>query len=119
MSQFERKWTDEQRAAVVSAVLDHGMTGKQAAEAAATGDLFGLEPFKMPRGTVLDLSGRERKRRRAATVAALEPDERIRHDLNDALDLIHSGIEDCKRLRRAGKRVNPNDLRNHVRALND
>jgi hypothetical protein len=63
MSHWATKYTDAQRAGVVDAVLERGMSSPAATRAAAAGELPGLEPFTMPVPTARDLVRKERERR--------------------------------------------------------
>lgn len=68
----QRLFTEEQRAAVVRAVIEHGMTTRQAADAAAEGRL-GPPPFELSRETVAAYARVERERRREAGTAPPAP----------------------------------------------
>jgi hypothetical protein len=59
MGRYSPQYTDAQRAAVVRAVVEQGMTAAQAVEAAAAGAL-GIEPFKMPAATARGLASEHR-----------------------------------------------------------
>jgi hypothetical protein len=59
MGRCSPQYTDAQRAAVVRAVVEQGMTATQAVEAAAAGAL-GVEPFEMPAATARGLVSEHR-----------------------------------------------------------
>lgn len=58
-----RSYSDEQAAAIAAAVLDRGMSQKAARDAAAKGELDGLEPFRLSLATTQRVVSRERDRR--------------------------------------------------------
>lgn len=77
MSIPARKYDDEQRAAVASAVRTPGITGKRVVELAAAGELttpegVPLEPFGIPENTVRSI-GRKSRIRDARITPAVEP----------------------------------------------
>jgi hypothetical protein len=78
---FARKYTDEQRDAVIAARLDRGIKLRRVVELAESGDLAaGLEPFTMPISTIASLARDEHRRRTGKTpskVAELEPRDAI------------------------------------------
>jgi hypothetical protein len=59
MGRYSPQYTDAQRAAVVRAVVEGGLTATQAVEAAAAGAL-GIEPFEMPAATARGLVSEHR-----------------------------------------------------------
>lgn len=59
MGRGSERYSEQQREAIVRAVLGRGMTDKGAAAAAASGELLdGLEPFRVPASTVRYLVGK-------------------------------------------------------------
>jgi hypothetical protein len=58
-----RSYSDEQAAAIAAAVLDRGMSQKAARDAAAQGELDGLEPFRLSLATTRRVVSRERTKR--------------------------------------------------------
>src|SRR5581483_11077056 len=64
-SRFEPRYTPAQREAVVAAILDDGLTAKDAVARAASPDgLYGLEPFTMPASTAANLAWRTERSQR-------------------------------------------------------
>lgn len=72
---FSRRYSDEQRAALLAGVVEHQLTGSEVARRAQAGTLrAGLEPFDVPASTVRHLAHRERVRTsRARAVATGAP----------------------------------------------
>lgn len=62
MGRFDPKYTDEQREAIASAMIDRGMSAPEAVKAASEG-LDGLEPFTVPESTARDIAGAARQQR--------------------------------------------------------
>jgi hypothetical protein len=60
------RFSDEQKAAIVRAVVDGGVTQLHAIELAKQGQLEGVGPFSMSRGHLSTLVQRERKGRLVA-----------------------------------------------------
>jgi hypothetical protein len=61
---FTAKYSDTQRTAIVTAIVEEGMTAPAAVEAAALGDLTpDLGPFEMPVGTARHIAAAARRRR--------------------------------------------------------
>jgi hypothetical protein len=58
-----RSYSDAQAAAIAAAVLDRGMSQKAARDAAANGELDGLEPFTLSLATTQRVVSRERNKR--------------------------------------------------------
>lgn len=88
MGRFAAKYTDEQRAAIVTACVDDGMSAPKAVRAAAAGSLSGLPPFEMPVGSARFYAGQERRKRtgRNAELAKQgDPLDQIDHGLKRAL----------------------------------
>src|SRR3954449_2076805 len=82
---FVRKWTDDQREAMVSARLDRGMTFRRVVELANAGALTApdgtrLEPFDPPVSTIAGLvraAKRKRMGKDVSQLAQLEPRDAI------------------------------------------
>lgn len=123
MGAFQRKWSDEQRDAMVSARLDRGMTYRRVMELATAGALTApdgskLAPFKPPLSTVASLARDEKKRRmgrQTTQLAQLEPRdaiEALRRRLLSAADTVLQVEEkkapekrDLDRMREVGRCV--------------
>lgn len=58
MGRGAERYSDDQREAIVRAVLEQGMTDKATVAAAERGELDGLEPFDVPASTVRYLVGK-------------------------------------------------------------
>ena len=91
MGRFDRKYSDEQRQAIIDAQLEDGLSARKAVELAETGHL-GLPAFYMPPSTASGLA--VRARRRHARTAITED-----HDLADRVD------QACARLIEVGLRI--------------
>jgi hypothetical protein len=82
---FASKWSDAVKGAVIAAVLDHGMTVKQATDAAHAGELpgigRGLEPEAIAESYVRDLVQAERRRRKQTAKARQAPGEIVANGL--------------------------------------
>lgn len=76
---FARRWSDELLTAVVAAQLDHGMSARQASEAAHAGELPGIgrDVPAAPIGQAYcrDLASEERRRRKQLETARQAPGE--------------------------------------------
>jgi hypothetical protein len=64
---LSKRFTDEEKAAIVRAVLDGGLSQLRALAAAEAGELDGVRPFKMSRAHLNGLVKRERRRRLVAS----------------------------------------------------
>ena len=91
MGRYSPHYTDDQRTAVVRAVVEKGMTATQAVEAAAAGEL-GIDPFEMP----------------AVTARGLVSEHRLEHG-QDALRLEDEGASE--RILDRAYRMEPTDPR--------
>jgi hypothetical protein len=75
-----RKLNAARKQAVITAILEDGMDGRQASEAAARGEL-GLEPFEIAPTTARDLASRARRLREAnGSKVRPGPDEQKERD---------------------------------------
>ena len=72
MGRFDRKYTNEQRQAIIDAQLENGLSARKAVELAETGQL-GLPAFYLPPSTAGGLAARAR--RRHARTAVTEDDD--------------------------------------------
>ena len=73
MGRFAPKYAEEERAAIVAAVLDQGLSAPAAVKLAAAGTLEGVgHAFEMPAGTARELVRREREDRDYAVRATPE-----------------------------------------------
>lgn len=121
---FSEKYTDAQRDAIASAVLDRGAKYKRAVELAAAGELTTpdgdrLDPFTFKLtyvGTVVD---REKRRRVGVktTVAALEPRDAVEVLRRNLVDVMDDEMRHLKKAK-SGTR-DPEKLRQFARALRE
>lgn len=129
MAGWERKYSDQQRRAVIQARLERGLPAKAVSELAARGELVALngdklEPFEIPEGTVYSYGrNAESRRRRAATSTladqpAQDAVEEIRRRLVAALD--HETMRlDERRRRKPNEPSDAEQLRKCARALRE
>jgi hypothetical protein len=64
MPKFSQKYSDAQREAIVTAVVDRGMKVLAAVKAAAAGELAGVDAFDMAEGTAYSITREARLERR-------------------------------------------------------
>jgi hypothetical protein len=104
---FTRRWSDEQIAAVIVAALDYGHTYAQVAELAAAGDLpgpgAGLEPFPMPRGSVAEYAGAEKRKRADVARAAAAPERVLEEGIGRLARIFAAEIDRIEKEHRAGR----------------
>ena len=123
---FSSKYSDEQRAAVVAAFVDGGMTAPAVVDLASAGQLEHdgeqLGRFEMPASTVRSLARDARRRRSGemrselANAAPADALENLRQRLVSATDHEMRQIE---RRQRAGKVVKGEELRQLARAYRE
>lgn len=101
MAPFDRKYSDDMKAAIVEAVVDRKLTPAEAIAAAAAGELVaGLEAFEMPRATAANLATRERQARRGAKADQERkgtPDQRIGRQLRRGLAIVEAQLDQLDR----------------------
>jgi hypothetical protein len=104
---FQRRWSDEQREAVVQAVLVHGLSVKRTAELAAEGRLPGvgrsLEPFPMPWATVADYARADRNRRGDLEQIKRDPSTVMSDNAAELAALVAREVDSIKRSSRRGR----------------
>lgn len=122
--QFSAKYTDDQRDAIASAVLDRGAKYKRAIELAAAGELTTpegekLAPFTFAASYVGTIVDREKRRRIGAktTRAGLEPRDAVEVLRRELVDVMDSELRHLRKTK-AGSR-DPEKLRQFARALRE
>jgi len=110
MGQFQNKWTDVQREAVISAVLEEGMTVREAVTAGASGQL-GLAPFTMPKGTGYHVVAQAKRERNPEEMFTAEVDKYRRR----AAKLVDRGLQQLEEQDSPA----PNQIREVVRAVKE
>lgn len=66
MGRWTPKYSDEERAALIAALVDRNLTIPQTVRAAKLGELDNLPPFDVPKSTCADIRRQERRRRERA-----------------------------------------------------
>lgn len=104
MARFQRRYSDAQDRAIIAAQVDHGLSARLAAEAAAAGELpgaGGLAPFKIPAGTARDKASAERRKRRTAAIVAGGPSAALEGLAGRVLSMLE---REALRIERAAQR---------------
>ena len=111
MGRLSPDYSEEERAAVVAAVLEHGLSAREAAEAAAAGEL-GLDPFEPSTSTVQGWVV-QHKRREVVDASGHEEAERVRATAQKTIGRIEAmdspSPKDLTALREALRAVNAAD----------
>jgi hypothetical protein len=103
---FVRVWSDAQRAAVVAAVLDHGLSNNVAAERAKNGTLptqGELAPFAMPLGTVQEYTSSEKRRRKMIERAGNEPSNILLEGIGRLVQVYAAEVDSIETAHKAGR----------------
>lgn len=99
MGRFAPHYSDKQAQAVAAAMLDHGLPAPEIVRKASAGELDGLDPFEIPKGSVYYIASRER-RRREATAEAEEASTlpgKLRQQGRRAVDLLEAELDRIER----------------------
>jgi hypothetical protein len=124
---FTPKYTDEQREAVASSVLDRGTTYKRAVELAAAGELRDvngdkLDPFTVAPGSVNTMVARARKARMGArsTLATAPPRDAVEQLRRAFVDLTEDKLRSMQRkAKRDRNAVSFGEIREGLRVLRE
>ena len=117
-SPFATKYKPEEKAAILYATLDEGMTVVAAVEAAKNGHLPGCGAFEMPLATARNLRQAERRRREGKN---LSPAARMENGLDGAELLARRTVSHLERkldrLESGNKHVEPSELEGILKPL--
>jgi hypothetical protein len=123
---FSSKYSDEQRAAVVAAFVDRGITAPTIMDLASAGKLEHdgeqLAPFEMPASTVRSLARDARRRRSGemrADLANAAPGDALEDLRRRMIRAIDHEMKQVERRQRTGKVVKGEELRQLARAYRE